>query len=141
MKHPCAMDRRTAVAIGGLGVLGVPALAACSSPGSTGGRDGEESTAGTVVARLADVAVGGSTAVGVAGVPYVVARPEESRVVAFSAVCTHQGCRVAPNGPTLDCPCHGSQFDAFTGEVLQGPAEEALPQLSVVIEGDAIVTA
>ncbi|MGZ4650530.1 MAG: QcrA and Rieske domain-containing protein [Kineosporiaceae bacterium] len=47
------------------------------------------------------------------------AQPTAGRVVAFSAVCTHQGCRVNPAGPQLDCPCHGSVFDAFTGQVLR----------------------
>lgn len=41
---------------------------------------------------------------------------------AFSMVCTHQGCQtsVAASGSRLDCPCHGSRFDA-NGAVINGP--------------------
>ncbi|MGP3966416.1 Rieske (2Fe-2S) protein [Streptomyces sp. 6N223] len=68
-------------------------------------------------------------------------RPDESSVVCFSAACTHKGCTVEADGTELSCPCHGSVFDAATGEVLNGPADEPLPAVTVRIEGDQIVTA
>lgn len=38
----------------------------------------------------------------------------------------------------LDCPCHGSRFDAANGEVLAGPATTHLPEISVTVE-DGVV--
>lgn len=47
-----------------------------------------------------------------------------------SAVCPHLGCLVEwnPNDRTFDCPCHGSQFDAF-GRLINGPAVADLEDL------------
>jgi thiosulfate dehydrogenase [quinone] large subunit len=59
---------------------------------------------------------------------YVV-RPAAARFDAFSARCTHQGCLVRFVDGVFACPCHGAEFDATTGQVLQGPA--TLP-LSIV---------
>jgi Rieske Fe-S protein len=151
------ITRRTAVALGGTGVIGL-GLAACAAPASTPADEGDApapepaetdsegegttgAAGGSVVAALADVPVGGSLAVDVDGKPYIVAQPESGTVVAFTAICTHQGCKVAANKAQLDCPCHGSQFDAFTGEVLHGPAENPLAALEVTIDGENIVTA
>jgi Rieske Fe-S protein len=66
-------------------------------------------------------------------------RPDEATVACFSAVCTHKGCAVEADGAELSCPCHGSVFDAATGEVVNGPAEEPLPAITVRIEGDQVV--
>ncbi len=54
------------------------------------------------------------------------------RVWALSAACSHLGCTVAPapDGQTLDCPCHGSRY-ALDGAVLHGPAAEPLAALDV----------
>jgi Rieske Fe-S protein len=37
------------------------------------------------------------------------------------------------------CPCHGSVFDAETGEVLGGPAPSPLEPVEVVVEGQDVV--
>ncbi|WSS24268.1 Rieske (2Fe-2S) protein [Streptomyces sp. NBC_01190] len=66
----------------------------------------------------------------------VVAQPRPGTFTAFSAVCTHQGCVVdSLDGTTVSCPCHGSQFDAETGAVVQGPAIKPLPAVPVTAAG------
>jgi Rieske Fe-S protein len=86
------------------------------------------------LAPLSSVPVGGSLKVG----NVVIGRPSSSRVVGHSSVCTHQGCQVGAGGGTLECPCHGSAFDAFTGAVKKGPASAPLPGVALVIKGSYI---
>lgn len=133
------VDRRTVLAAGA-SVVGVGLLAACATDGGSGG--GVQATPGGPLVALADVPVGGAVAVTTAGgAKIVVAQPEAGQVVAFSAICTHQGCTVAPEGDRLNCPCHGSVFEAFTGAVVNGPADEPLPAFPVKLDGDAVVEA
>lgn len=55
----------------------------------------------------------------------VVRKDEEVKV--FSARCTHAGCMITNlEGDILKCPCHGSEFDAWTGKPLKGPAYKPL---------------
>jgi Rieske Fe-S protein len=56
-------------------------------------------------------------------------------VVAYSAVCTHQGCPVSmwqAHAKTLFCACHGTQFDPLDrARVVDGPAPRRLPMLPI----------
>jgi len=48
---------------------------------------------------------------------------------AFDDTCTHAGCSLAGGDleeTTVICPCHGSEFDVRSGEVLHGPARESV---------------
>ncbi len=50
--------------------------------------------------------------------------------VAFDDTCTHQECPLSDgdlDGPIVMCPCHGSEFDVRTGDVLTPPALDPLP--------------
>lgn len=65
-------------------------------------------------------------------------------IVAYSAICTHNGCPVTGmrNSHTLLCPCHESEFDlADKGKVVHGPAERRLANLPLRTTGDAITVA
>lgn len=59
-------------------------------------------------------------------------RDEDNTLHECSAMCTHLAGVVRWNSAekTWDCPCHGSRFDAY-GHVIQGPANQDLPSLSV----------
>ncbi|NIH79936.1 QcrA and Rieske domain-containing protein [Amycolatopsis viridis] len=134
----------TGVAVAGA-AAGSVALAACGSGGSSGSSQNTgpapAAPPGAPLAALADVPVGGAKSVEVDGKPAIVSRPTSTTAVCFSAICTHQGCTVAPEGSKLHCPCHGSTYDALTGAVEKGPAERALAPIAVKVDGGNIVTA
>ncbi len=53
-------------------------------------------------------------------------------IVAYSTVCTHQGCPVAydANERVFKCPCHFTIFDAEkSGQMVCGQATENLPRI------------
>lgn len=62
---------------------------------------------------------------------------------AFNRVCTHLQCLVNydPNTLTIQCPCHGSVYDAHSGEVISGPAPRALPIIDLDVDPDGTVYA
>jgi nitrite reductase/ring-hydroxylating ferredoxin subunit len=56
---------------------------------------------------------------------------------AFDDTCTHQQCSLAEGDlheSTVICPCHGSEFDVESGEVLRGPASEPVETFEVRLE-------
>ena len=124
------------------GFLFARGSAAVHKPGRTTaanayGPSGSES--GHLLAKVNDVPSGGGVILGKEGI--VVTRTADGAVHAFSAVCTHQGCtvyRVA--GGTIDCPCHGSRFDAGTGAVRAGPAPRPLPPITVEVRNGGVYT-
>lgn len=68
------------------------------------------------------------------GEQVAVARVGED-LYAFGDVCTHAECSLSEGfleGMRVVCPCHGSEFDIRTGEVLNPPAEEPVPSYQVV---------
>ncbi len=57
--------------------------------------------------------------------------------VAFQDTCTHQECSLADgelDGGVIVCPCHASEFDLRTGDVLCPPALEPLPIFEARVE-------
>ena len=66
-------------------------------------------------------------------------------VVAYSAICTHQGCPVSmwqAQAKTLFCACHAAQFDPRDhARVVDGPAPRRLPLLPIkTVDGVLTVT-
>lgn len=77
------------------------------------------------VGRTTDVPAGAMRAFQVAGTAVTVANAD-GRLYAIDDTCTHLGCSLATGelqGTTVTCPCHGSEFDIVSGDVLEGPAE------------------
>ena len=92
---------------------------------------------GRRLVALAAVPVGGGVVVPSARV--VLTRDAGGSLHAFSALCTHQGCVVTSvRRGTINCPCHGSRFDAKTGAVVAGPAPAPLAPVSVDVTGGVV---
>jgi Rieske Fe-S protein len=136
MTDHAPLTRRTLVTIGGASA-GAVLLAACT-PGGAEGSGGSGGGNGPAKCALSSIPVGGAVSATLDGKPIVISQPSAGTVVAFSAVCTHQGCTVAPQGKEFDCPCHGSRFDGTTGDVLEGPARDPLPKLKAAVSGDSV---
>ncbi|GAB3577367.1 hypothetical protein GCM10027406_11640 [Leifsonia lichenia] len=139
MNDSTPLTRRTIVSIGGATVVGAGALllTACT-PGGAGADPVASGSDSEVTVPLSSIPVGGAVSAKMGSAPIVVSQPTAGKVVAFSAVCTHQGCTVAPQGTEFDCPCHGSRFDAATGDVLGGPAQKPLPKLTATVSGSSV---
>lgn len=132
-------------------VAGGAVTTACSSAsgsdasGSGNTTNQPPAAAGTEVAKLADVPVGSGLLVdapGGSGSKLLLVQPTAGEVKAFSATCPHQGVTVGvPQGGTITCPGHGSQFDAATGSLKKGPATTGLTTVNVKVNGAAVVLA
>ncbi len=65
-------------------------------------------------------------------------------VLAYTAICTHEGCDVdgwIPDRLALTCPCHESEFDPKdAARVVSGPAPRVLPALPLkIVDGTLVV--
>jgi Rieske Fe-S protein len=105
-------------------------VTACGSGGSEGGSSAAAAGTGTVLAKAADIPSDGSLVVTVDKAPYALAKKADGTITVHTGICTHMQCTVQAAGAKLHCNCHGSEFDAFTGEVLQSPAPSPLAQVS-----------
>jgi Rieske Fe-S protein len=143
------VSRRKILVTGAGTALGATVLAACGGGGSDSGPSSPSPAAGAskgsqggVLAKVSDVPVGGAiSAEDSDGKPIIVSQPTAGDVVAFSAICTHRGCTVAPQGKILQCPCHGSTYDLATGDNTGGPAPSPLAKVSVEVRKGNVVEA
>src|SRR5215211_891876 len=111
-----------------------------SGGGSKASTGGDAKAGGAAIASESEVAPGSAFTFKDSGNPAVLIHLKNGDFVAYSAVCTHQGCTVAYKGGKLACPCHGSVFDPAKGaQVVAGPAPSPLPEIPVKVEGDEVV--
>jgi nitrite reductase/ring-hydroxylating ferredoxin subunit len=92
------------------------------------------------VAKSGDIAENELIAVDVDGTPVAIANVDGT-FYAFDDTCTHRQCSLAEgelDGTVVTCPCHGSQFDVTTGDVVAAPAVEPVASYPVRVEGDTI---
>jgi Rieske Fe-S protein len=117
----------------------VQTAAASGANGYGPASGGGSSTVAEPVAQVADLPEGGGI---VLDDQHVVLVREGGQVHGLSATCTHQGCTVGPVADgRISCPCHGSVFDAATGDVVTGPASSPLPAVPVEVrDGDVYLT-
>ncbi|WP_345574346.1 Rieske (2Fe-2S) protein [Nonomuraea rosea] len=127
------LGRREILGVAGVAACGL-ALAGCG----TGGAKAQQSIKGKVIAKTADVPVGGGKLI--EDLQLVVTQPAEGVYKAFSSVCTHKGCAVStPKENIIKCACHGSEFAADSGKATKGPATAPLASFQIKVEGDGIV--
>jgi cytochrome b6-f complex iron-sulfur subunit len=110
------VSRRDFVHLGaavGLGVVGSSVSPACGGLSGSGGA----APGGRTIARADEVPPESAIEFrdDYSGERAVLVRLESRRLVAYSVVCTHQGCPVAYREGELLCPCHGSLFDLAQG--------------------------
>ena len=92
------------------------------------------------VASADDLEEGEMRAFDVGGVKIAVANVAGT-FHAFGDTCTHLQCSLAEGDleeTTVICPCHGSEFDVTSGEVLRGPAREPVGSYEVRTEGESL---
>jgi len=148
------MERRAVLTSGaviaGAGIAAVT-LAACgdggSPPSSAGAASANASSAASTPAGSGQIAMATDVPVGSVfafqdpqGGPAFLLQPAAGTFLAYSGICTHNGCTVGYDEPAAQfaCPCHGARFDAATGDVVQGPAQLPLTKIAVVESGGVI---
>jgi Rieske Fe-S protein len=115
------------------------AASAPASPSAANAYGAVPAPASEVLTRLDAVPAGGGIVL--ERRKLVITRDRAGTVRAFSAVCTHQGCTVGSvRGGEIECPCHGSRFDAATGARVRGPATQPLREVAVVVRDGDVVT-
>ena len=151
---PAAPLSRRAVVAGVGGVAAAGLLTACGAstatapapapaapaPAAASAAPSAATSGGATLAAASSIPVGGGTVF--ADKDVVVTQPTAGEYKAFSATCTHQGCKVkSVTDGLIVCPCHGSKFAIADGSVSAGPAKAPLPEKSVSVEGGSIVLA
>ena len=108
-----------------------------STPAATPPRPAAQAP-GESLGRLADLPDGAALEASHRGLPVLVIH-QEGKLVALSALCTHETCRVEWRSSLgiLQCPCHDGRFD-LQGKVLSGPPPAPLLRFEVEVRDGQI---
>lgn len=141
---------KTSAVAGGLGLVGLATglvgqklkgtpVAEPTASASAAASATAAAPTGTKIATVSDVPVGTAFKFmdPTSGTPAYLMQPAAGTFVAYSAVCTHEGCIVNDNVSSgiFNCPCHGAQFDAATGAHLKGPGKGGLAKINITVSG------
>lgn len=137
MSAGSAASRRTVLRGAAAAPVAGLALAACSAPGNGTAAD-PTPTSPVDLGSETEIPKGGAKLFRDHNV--VVSKDASGALKAYSTICTHAGCAIDKlQKTTLTCPCHGSEFDAVTGKVVQSPATEPLHELPVTAKNGRII--
>ena len=102
--------------------------------------DDGAASGGTRIGLASQVPVGGAATFKdpATGDPGLVLQLTQGQFVAYDAVCPHAGCTVgySAGARLIVCPCHGSEFDPTTGDVISPPAPRGLTPIHVAVNGN-----
>jgi nitrite reductase/ring-hydroxylating ferredoxin subunit len=93
-----------------------------------------------VALTLADIEVGKTVSAtnSATNTNLFVSRLAEDSFKGYPTSCTHQGGPLSIQGKTLECPWHGSKYDALTGAVSSPPAATPLTPIKVAALNGAL---
>lgn len=134
------LTRRELLGLSAIGAAGVAVVMTGCAPTGSGAASGTLKS-GMEVGKLSEVPVGAGRNFEIEGTKMVVTQPTEGTVLAFSAICTHEGCLVGCKNKEILCDCHQATYDMSTGKPTGGPAQEPLQQYPVVVTDGVIYTA
>jgi Rieske Fe-S protein len=161
LTNPSRRSLLRAAGVGGAVIAVGAAAAACSSNGPTTSNPPPATNAATSSAPTSAAATGASgggngTALwttaqiplkggminGSADGGIVVTQPSSGEYKAFTSVCTHMQCTVGSvSNNVITCPCHGSEYSAEDGSVINGPAPKPLAAKNITVSGGNIYAA
>jgi Rieske Fe-S protein len=143
MDNPLGSSRREFLntclhSLAGLAIVGTvaPLITGCASDSIVGVSQDFQATF-DVSSLTADNRGLMTSSKGGDGFPIIIVRQSATTYIALSSQCTHEGCQVnAPQGSSISCSCHGARYD-LTGQVLQGPARNALYSYATTYDATA----
>lgn len=94
------------------------------------------------VAGVADLQPGELKQVKVGDVALCLAHMEDGRFCAVADLCTHEEVELSDgwlDGDEIECPMHGSRFNACTGAVRGLPANKPVQAYTVEVIGDDLL--